>query len=262
MNSILAAAIGGAIGGGLGALVAAVIEKVRGKPSRAVSWIAIILGIAGARLAPMVLPGPSIEAQLEAADPIFATIHKYYPDVFAQMVSEVKSANVHDRIEIQNKIRPELTKLMVAHSGQMDDGSVSALAGVMLAETEVLQLKNPEACVAILTGGRTKVDMSEALPPDIQKRDRDATSQIIEQVATRPAVAATPLTAEEGKELVLSALKTMTPDDQKIALPLIVQQQSPTNLAQSTAYCRFNRALFATAQAGKPGTLRQLIATK
>ena len=260
MNSILLAAIGGAIGGGLGGLLGLGFDRLRGKPSRARVILGIALAVAGGRLATLAQPAPSVEAQLDAAGPAFQAIHRHYPDVFAQMAADARGLDPKDQIGLQNKIRPRLSALVAAHRAEMDDASVNALGKLMLDETQSLQAKSPQTCVAILGGGPATVDMGTVMAPDLARRDAEVTAQLIEQVATHPASAPAKLSDAETQGLVTQALNELSADEQRTVRPLLQQQKTPATSDEARAYCGFYRAFFTAAMRGPDQTLRRFLA--
>lgn len=257
---ILLAAVGAGIGGGLGGLIGMFVNMVRGKPSRIGAGLALALAFLGARLATFTLPPPRpVEAQLDAAGPAYQAIHRYYPEVFAQMAADAKTVAPGDSVALQNKLRPRLAALVAAHRAQMDDTSVNALGRLMLDETLALKARSPQACVAILGGGPAPVDIGMVFPPELARRDAEVTAQILTQVATRPAVAPPKLSDAETQALIGAALKELSADEQKLVTPLLQPQKTPATAEEARAFCAFYRDLFTAAMRGPDQTLRRFL---
>jgi len=252
------------IGAGVGGLLGRIFDGMRGKPSHAAGILGILLALAGAfaavRLTPPTVP-PSVEADLDAAGPAYKVIHRYYPEVFAQMAADARSVDPKDPIALQNKIRPHLSALVGAHRAEMDDTSVNALGRLMLEETQALQGPSPLSCVAILGGGgKTTVDMGSVFTPQMVRTDSEVTAAIIEQVATRPATPPAKLTDTETRALLDEALAPLSSDEQKAVMPLLLQQRTPATTEEARAFCAFYRSLFTTALRGRDQTLRRFLA--
>ncbi len=263
MNPILLGALGGAAGAGLGGLLGLGFDRATGRGSQAPLILAVALAVGGAQLGALSGPkAPTVEADLEAAGPVYKVIHRYYPDVFAQMAADARSVDPKDNIALQNKIRPRLSALVGAHRAQMDDTSVNALGKLMLDETQLLQGPSPQSCVAILGGGgKTTVDMGAVFTPQMVHADAEVTAGIIEQVATRPATPPPKLTDEETRALVGQAMAQLSTDEQKAVAPLLQQQpRTPATAEEARAFCAFYRSLFTAALRGPDQTLRRFLA--
>ncbi|HEY0436428.1 MAG TPA: hypothetical protein VGC92_07305 [Phenylobacterium sp.] len=263
MNSgaILLALVGAGIGGGLGGLLGMVFNMLRGKPSPVGGVLAVVLGLIGAGVATVTLPSrpAAMEAQLDAAGPAFQAIHRYYPAVFAQMAADAKTVDPKDSLALQNKIRPQLSALVAAHRGEIDDTSADALGRLMLDETQALLTRNPQACVAVLGGGPAGLDMGEALPTDLARRDGEVTAEILTQVATRPAPSPPKLSDAETGTLVAAALTDLSADERQLVAPLMQARKAPVGAAAARAYCAFYRNLLTTALRGPDQTLRRFL---
>ena len=260
MNSdaILLAAVGGGIGTGLGGLVGMLINMRRAEPSRVGGVLAGVLGLVGGVVATLNLPTqpPSVEAQLEAAGPAFVAIHRYYPEVFAQMAADAKSVERKDRALL---IRPRLSALVAAHRSEMDDTSVNALGRLMLDETQALKSSNPLACVAVLGGGPATADVGSAFSPDLGRRDSEVIAEILAQVATRPATPPQKLTAPEANAIIDAALADLSADERQLVVPLLLAQKAPAAAGEARAYCAFYRNLFIASLRGPDQTLRRFL---
>lgn len=263
MNLIVTVVIAAGIGAGIGGLLGRAFDHLRGKPSHAAGLLGIALSLVGAmaavRFTPPSVP-PSIEADLDAAGPAFKAIHRFYPDVFAQMAADAKTVDPKDPIALQNKIRPRLSALVAAHRAQMDDTSANALGQLMLDETQLLQSKSPQSCVAILGGGgATTIDMGSVFTPELVRHDAEVTARLIEQVATRPATPPDKLSDAQTQALVQQALKDLSADEQKVVTPLLQQQKTPSTPDEARAFCTFYRSLFTAAMRGPDQTLRRFL---
>jgi hypothetical protein len=263
MNSILLGAIGGAIGGALGGLVGnglgRAIKPWNKQASRVSAVAAAILALCGARIAVFV-GQPSIEGQIEQASPTLKVVHRYYPAVFQSIVAEAKTVDASDIVAVQNRIRPRLADLVGSHRGQMDDATTGELLQLTLDEATALQATSPQSCVGLLTDGKTTVDITKAIPPELIRRDGEVTARAIEQFATRPASPAAKLTDQEAAALARVAIGQLPPADRQVVAPLLVQQKPPATPDQARAMCTFYRSFFAAALNGPTGTVRRLLA--
>jgi hypothetical protein len=131
----------------------------------------------------------------------------------------------------------------------------------MLDETQQLQSKSPQSCVAILGGrGASTVDMGSVFTPELVRRDAEVTARLIEQVATHPASPPEKLPDAQTQALVLEALKDLPADDQRVVTPLLQQQKTPSTPEEARAFCAFYRSLFTAAMRGPDQTLRRFLA--
>ena len=265
MNTIVAGAIGGAAGGAIVTLLEAAWRKFRkepaGKRSAIFNVLTVVFVIGGARLATIV-GQPSMEEQVDRANPALAALHKYFPADYQKMMATVRAQGPGtDPALVHSKMLPYVSNLIAQHAGELDDQRSFDSFSLVVDEMRLLREKSPSSCVAMLNGTPLTVDLSTIMTPEMQKRDLANTAAVLEQVATHPAAPASPLPKTQITSLVTGAFAKLNKDQQIVVGPLLVAGRPPKTPAEEQAMCSYDIALFEDALAGPPGTLRGLLAS-
>jgi hypothetical protein len=251
MISTIVGALAGAIIAGLIIGFEWLIQKLRGRPfngpSKWFSWLSIVAIIAAIGIARSSnLFTPSLESQMDNGSPIFAVIHKYYPDEYAKLVSAIQSSQIptSDTTALRNLITPIVSQIIASHKRQIDGDNASALFLLLIDESKALRDQYPEACIQILSGGTTNVPLGSVYSPQLIQEDATVETKILVQVATNPAPPPTPLSQDQMVSLGQSALSTMTTEEKALVLPLLQNSKQPSTNAEYQAMCDFNINLF------------------
>jgi hypothetical protein len=258
------AAIGGAAGGALGGLLGWCIQKVAGKrdgwPARIASACGIILGIGGARIA-VALMQPSAEAQIDNSVPLYATLHRYYPEEYQQIAAKISAVQggTSDKVALENEIRPVLSNIILNRRAQISDQNTVDMIGVLVQEAMILKNKDAQSCVSLMNAGTTRVDLGDALPPSVMQRDLSVSNAVLVQLATAPAPAPVPLDRSELQSISLAALATLPSDERSAIVTLLGKNIQPRDDLEARAMCDFTIGLMNKAMSAKAGTLRSLV---
>ena len=268
MNPILACALGGVVGGvaataGIGAWRRATgkpapVGRARGRLGLVVSVFAVLGGRAGA-----MLNQPSIESQIDKANPEMSALHRYYPAQYGQIVEAVKTnGRAPDAIvKVQAVAVPLISQIIASHAREIDDANSRDLFQVVAEEASLVGARNPTACVNLVQGRPAGVDISQMLTPALAAEEREVSVRVLEQIATRPATPAAPLSQAQAKPLAVSAFSQLSPQQRQAVQPILANPALAWTDEQKTAYCAFAVKLIQTAIAGPPGTVRRLTAT-
>jgi hypothetical protein len=258
MIDLLWTGIGAIAGGGLG--VAGGWAAKRWRPYAPLRRYAALAGaLAGGVLGAVVATPPSLAAQLEAAGPAVKVLRRYHPGVFAQLAVAVKGSDIRDGVTLQNQVRPLVAGLLAEHRREMDDESATALAQLMLAETDALKAASPEACVAIMTGEPVSADVRNLVSSELREMDAKVTAQLIRQEATAPQPPSPKLSDEEMQRLNAYALDKLTSGEREAVQPLLAQGRQPNGAREAAGFCAFQRARIAAAIDAPAGTLRRFL---
>ena len=267
MYPLLASALGGMAGvlvvtGAIGAW-----RRVRGLPSPAgkdrgrlglVASIGAVIGAQAGHLA----NHPSVENQLDRANPEFAVLHRYYPTEYRQIVEAVRRSGggPNALLTVQQVAVPMIGRLMASHASQINDQNSRALFGVLADDAQALRTRAPDACVNLMAGKAPGVDLTTMLTTAQVANESTVTGEVLKQVATQPARPAQPLSADETRKIALQAFSQLPAAEQVTVRPIA---QSPTLAVtpeQKTAYCDFMIQTFKVGLAGSPDTTRRLMA--
>lgn len=267
MNTILASALGGAVGGALGALIGAGIEKLWGdkkktSTGKVASFIGLLFVVGGARLG-ATLAKPSVESQIDQIQ-VYATIHRYFPDDYANMVSTLKESQStgNTTLDIQNKIRPQLSAIIAKRVSQISNENMAAIMALTIDEARVYETKDPHLCNNLFNGKAIDVDPTSLMGPDLVKRDLDTSNKILIQLATAPAAPARPISEPDALKLALSSVRLLPTNERQLVVSMLTASRQASTEPEARAYCDFTIALMQKATSAPTGTLRSLLAAE
>jgi hypothetical protein len=198
------------------------------------------------------------EVAPEPTQPEWDAIQKYYPTQYSQIMNT--APHTLDPIAMHNTVEPIIIKILADHQSQISDDNLEKSYSVFVSEAKVLRAKDPAACISLISGTSMPVYLNSIYPPDIIQNDIQTTTSDLIQIATQPAEAATPLSEDQFKTLVVNAFNALPPDEQAQAEPLIDKGGSPTTIKEDQSMCDLEINLFLNALSGPPGTLKSLLA--
>ena len=269
MGPILAGALGGGLGGAAGALVGAgiaeVTQKITGKklarPEKWATVIGLVFALVGGRLGQVILK-PSIEEQLDKVNPVYVTLHKYYPEQYGQIILKLKasSGGTESAATVANDIRPLISSIISNNLQKISESNIATMFSNTLEEARYLRNASPQTCSSLLNGGTSGEDMQSLLPAALIQKDLSVSNDVLIQIALKPAASAPSLSAGEVQALAKAALHSLPDEEQKAVLPVFAAKRPPASDLESRSYCDFSIGLLQGALSDRPGTLKGLLA--
>lgn len=185
-------------------------------------------------------------------------MHKYFPDDFAAMITALKALPQPDVATVRATALPFVTRLMAAHSGQIDEAASKATLVLTIDEMKAVREKSPAACLALVNGQAATVDQT-LIPADLQTRYTLNTAAAFEQIAVRPASPARPMTTTELGAFAQTGYQTLPQTVQTLVRPLMAGQQ-PQTYADVHAMCDLYLAMLESVLHGPDGSVRNFMA--
>jgi hypothetical protein len=258
LGGLVGAVAGGAIGAGLGIWAGKAFPRpgATGK-SRLPALLGAVLAVVGALGLSAVLR-PSLERRLED-NPTLAVLKQYYPDKYQQVIAAARSGPT-GTAALHNAVAPIIGQTVHEHARQIDDDSAHRMFSLLVAESRLTRDRAPGACIGMLAGGTSQVDISSLMTPQMKRAEVENTAAVLKQIATHPAQPAQPLDHAEIKAMAETALAKLSPADQAMVNDLMSQSRGPSSIAEARAMCSFDIEMFQTALDGPPGRIRSLIA--
>ena len=190
-----------------------------------------------------------------------AALAKYYPADFQRIVDKLHGrVPAAGDVALQNEVRPILTILIKTHRAQIDDANSVRLFSQTVAETKLLEMKDPPSCVSMFVNGTSRMDLAAALPPEVVRKDLALTADVLEQIATHPARdQPMPLSRETKTAMARQALKGLSPSEINLAAPLLIAGKRPVTDDEASAMCLFYINIGTLALQAPAGTIRSLM---
>jgi hypothetical protein len=200
----------------------------------------------------------TLEQIVEAGNPAAVAMHKYFPNDFDAMIAALKASPARDAVTVRATALPFVTRLIAAHSGQIDDAESAATLALTMDEMKAVREKSPAACLALVDGRAATVDQA-LIPADLQARYARNTAAVFEQIGARPAPPARPMGNDELSAFAQAGYRTLPQDTQALVLPLM-GGRAPQTYAEVHGMCDLYLAMLDQVVHGPSGSVRSFMA--
>jgi hypothetical protein len=245
MNPILVAALAGAGGGAIGAGVAWALERLLNRRPKWLTLIPVFLALLAVSLSRTLQP--SVEDQALAGLDTFPSIRAlktHYPDDYSKLEAGVRAAVRADSLAASDAaIAGVLGEVLRRQRPKADAESSYALFQVSREEGSAIRAIDPEGCIAFMEGRGARQSLAKVLTPQIQARDAEATSRMLEQTASRPAPRSKPMTLDESARFAIQAVSTLPAQQQDVVIKILEEERAPATPVEVRAMCDFNIAV-------------------
>lgn len=220
----------------------------------------LVLGaVCGLVLAAPAMAQESLEQIVERSNPAAAAMHKYFPDDFAAMIAALKMLPTSpDAATVRATALPYVTRIVAAHSGQIDEKEGMATLTLTMDEMKAVREKSPAACLALVNGQAATVDQT-LIPAPLQARYALNTAAAFEQIGAHPAPPATPMTTAELGRFAKQGYDQLPAETQTMVGPLLAGQP-PQTYAEVHAMCDLYLAMLDNVLHGPAGSVRGFMA--
>ena len=208
---------------------------------RRLCWIP--LSVIVASVAACRQPAEDNDPRIRGLDrvPTVQVLKRLYPRDYASLRAAVLQArNIDEGNAALGKTLADVSNRQLPKAGPEQ---AYALFLVKRDEGRALQATNPAGCAAFMEGRGAPPGLDDFVTADLAARDRAASSQMLEQTATRPAAPAAPMPRREYAGVAIAALSRLPGADRDLALKMLRAQRAAKTPDEARAMCAYRIGL-------------------
>lgn len=176
--------------------------------------------------------------------PSVAAMKAHYPEDYGRLEAKLRALPASaETAEVRAVVDGALGEVLARQRPKADDPSSVALFKVTAAEGRALRAIDVAGCASFMGSGGAPATLTKAMTPEMVAQDREASRQLLEQTALRPASPTAPLPMDRLVELSSEAAATLPEKDREVAAQVMKSGRDPVGEEQARAICDFNLAL-------------------
>jgi hypothetical protein len=176
--------------------------------------------------------------------PSIRALKAHYPDDYSKLEAGVRAAARSGSPEQSSAaVAGVLSEVLRRQRPKADAESSYAMFQVTREEGNAIRAIDPEGCIGFMEGRGAPPSLAKVLTPQMQARDWETTSRMLEQTASRPAPQAKPITSDEVSRFAIAAVSTLPAQQQDVVIEMLRAERPPATPAEIRAMCDFNIAV-------------------